>query len=107
MKADKTLQDSKRLRRQVESGRQKLIEGEFALAGTLCDLAETEYRLRSYRHATELVAKARQAAETVRRLMRHATSTQPERDAIRHRLLRVEARFRELDAALLAVSRTS
>ncbi len=107
MKADKTLQESKRLQRQVESGRRKLIEGEFALAGTLCDLAETECRLHSYRHAAELAAKARQAAETIHRIVQHATLPPPERDAIHRKLLVLEARFRELDAALLSVSRAS
>ena len=57
--------ESQRLAKLTERSRNRLIQTEFSLIGTFCDLAESQARLGHRKRVEELVKKARIAAKAI------------------------------------------
>ncbi len=88
--------ESRRLSRDVEKSRKRLIRTELTLAENFRALAETESS-RDPNHARQLAAMARHAAESVRRMVSFATLSQHEREEVTTRLENLDKRSANAD----------
>jgi hypothetical protein len=90
--------ESQRLAKLTERSRNRLIQTEFLLIGTFCDLAESEARLGHRNRVGELIKKARIAAEAIQHFSRKQLSDAERLEV--HRLLdEIEPRLRALAGA--------
>jgi hypothetical protein len=86
---------SQRLEELTERNLHRLIETEFSLITTFCDIAESEVRLHHGERARGLLQKAALAAKQVRRFSRELLSD-AERLEVRQRVDEIENRLMDV-----------
>ena len=77
---------------QSEQQRVRLIESEFTVAHTYCDLAETEAKLRNRKHARELIDKVKLALGVAKHHIERAPANTLGNDDMRRQLDELEER---------------
>ena len=90
--------ESQRLAKLTERSLNRLIQTEFLLIGTFCDVAESEARLGHRKRVLELIEKARIAAKAIQHFSRRQLSD-AERSEVDRRLDEIEHRLRALACA--------
>lgn len=90
--------ESQRLAKLTERSLNRLIQTEFSLIATFCDLAESEARLGHRERVEELIKKARIAAKAIQHFSRKQLPD-AERFEVHRRLDEIEHRLRALARA--------